>query len=234
MGIISQQVISEEKETLTFELSQEVTQVRFGINKKSGNISIDDVVVYGTGSIVEGETEETPETPDNGEVTPPTNGGTTTPDNTEKPGNGETTTPPTDSKPDADAYGELVVSGASSLEVGMSSTLQVTTKNGESISDATFTSSDQAALSVDNSGKVKALKEGTHVVSAAVMIDGKKYIGDKRIVVSPATEYPVTVFTETFSKIPEFAEGWETNLTAEDNYGKSAVKFTKQGQYIAN
>ena len=212
---------------------QTATKVKIVLETKGAfNVALDGVALTGTGSIVEGGTEETPETPDHEEVKPPTNGGTTTPDNTEKPGNGETTTPPTDSKPDADAYGELVISGASSLEVGMNSTLQVTTKNGESISDATFTSSDQAALSVDNSGKIKALKEGTHVVSAAAMIDGKKYIGDKRIVVSPATEYPVTVFTETFSKIPEFAEGWETNLTADDNYGKSAVKFTKQGQYI--
>ncbi len=198
-------------------IPQTAVQVKILLETKGAfNVSLDGITLSGTGSIIDDSTEETPDVPDNG--------GTETPDGG--------TTPPTESKPDTDAYGDLVVSGASSLEVGMSSTLQVAIKDGEAVSDATFTSSNQEALSVDNNGKVKAIKEGTHVVSATVTIDGKKYIGDKRIVVSPAAEYPVTVFKETFSKIPEFAEGWETDLTADDNYGKSAVKFTKIGQYI--
>ena len=217
---------------------QTATKVKILLETKGAfNVALDGVALTGTGSIVEGGTEETPETPDHEEVTPPANGGTTTPDNTEKPGNGETTTPPTESKPDADAYGELVISGASTLEVGMNSTLQVTNQEGQTVSDVKFESTVPSVLTVDQAGKMNAVAEGITQISATTMIDGKKYIGQKRIEVTKAGEYPVTVFDEGFKEFPNLPQGWSTNLADDDKYSGGniagpSLKFAKQGQYI--
>ena len=204
--IIFEDVITEEKETLTFDLSQAVTQVRFGIKKSLGNISIDDIAIYGTGTMGEDSTEETP-------------------------GNDS------ESKPEVDAYGELVVSGASTLEVGMTSTLQVTTTEGEVVSDVTFESTESNVLKVNDAGKMQALATGVSQVAATTMIDGKKYVGQKRIEVTESKDYPVTVFNEGFKDFPKLAEGWETNSTSDDKYNSGnvaapSVKFSKKGQYI--
>ena len=179
---------------------QTATKVKILLETKGAfNIALDGIVLTGTGPLVEGGTEETPETPDHEEVTPPTNG--------------ETTTPPTESKPDADAYGELVISGASTLEVGMNSTLQVTNQEGQTLSDVKFESTVPSVLTVDQAGKMNAVAEGITQISATTMIDGKKYIGQKRIDVTKAGEYPVTVFDEGFKEFPNLPQGWSTNLT---------------------
>lgn len=216
------EVISQDKQTLTVDLSESVTQVRFGINKKTGNIMLDDIAVYGNGSIVEDSTESTPDVPE-----------TETPETPDD----ETTTPPTESKPEVDAYGELVISGASTLEVGMNSTVQVTNKEGEVVSDVQFESTVPSVLTIDQAGKLKAVSEGITQISATTTIEGKKYIGQKRIEVTKAGEYPITVFTEDFKKFPQLLEGWETNLAEDDKYSGGnidgpSLKFTKQGQYI--
>ena len=171
-------------------IPQTATKVKIVLETKGAfNVALDGVALTGTGSIVEGETEETPEVPDSGEVTPPANGGTTTPDN--------------GSTPDVDAYGDLVISGASTLEVGMSSTLQVTTKDGETVSNMEFESTNPQYLTVNNAGKMNAISPGLTQVSVTAIIDGKKYIGQKPITVTEAVEYPVTVFEEGFKEFPK-------------------------------
>ena len=60
---ILSEVISQDKQTLTFELAQTVTQVQFMINKVVGNVMIDDVKVTTTSTSTDAELPSEP-TPD--------------------------------------------------------------------------------------------------------------------------------------------------------------------------
>ena len=60
---ILSEVISQDKQTLTFELAQTVTQVQFMINKVVGHVMIDDVKVTTTSTSTDAELPSEP-TPD--------------------------------------------------------------------------------------------------------------------------------------------------------------------------
>ena len=205
---------------------KEATQLQIVLEKRGAfNVALDGVKLTGVGSIVEGgdQLPDAPETdkPEQGE-----------PDQGVKPpANDET------QKPEVDAYGELVVSGASSLEVGMTSTVQTTTKEGDIVSDVKYESTNPDVLTIDDSGKIQALKEGITQIGAVAIINDKKYVGQKRLEVKEAADYPITVFEEGFKEFPTLQEGWQTNLSADDKYSGGneagpALKLTKQGQFV--
>ena len=186
---------------------KEATQLQIVLEKRGAfNVALDGVKLTGVGSIVEGgdQLPDAPETdkPEHGEPDQGVN----------PPANDET------QKPEVDAYGELVVSGASSLEVGMTSTVQTTTKEGDIVSDVKYESTNPDVLTIDDSGKIQALKEGITQIGAVAIINDKKYVGQKRLEVTTATDYPITVFEEGFKEFPTLQEGWQTNLSADDKY----------------
>ena len=205
---------------------KEATQLQIVLEKRGAfNVALDGVKLTGVGSIVEGgdQLPDAPETdkPEQGEPDQGVN----------PPANDET------QKPEVDAYGELVVSGASSLEVGMTSTVQTTTKEGDIVSDVKYESTNPDVLTIDDSGKIQALKEGITQIGAVAIINDKKYVGQKRLEVTTATDYPITVFEEGFKEFPTLQEGWQTNLSADDKYSGGneagpALKLTKQGQFV--
>ena len=205
---------------------KEATQLQIVLEKRGAfNVALDGVKLTGVGSIVEGgdQLPDAPETdkPEQGEPDQGVN----------PPANDET------QKPEVDAYGELVVSGASSLEVGMTSTVQTTTKEGDIVSDVKYESTNPDVLTIDDSGKIQALKEGITQIGAVAIINDKKYVGQKRLEVTTATDYPITVFEEVFKEFPTLQEGWQTNLSADDKYSGGneagpALKLTKQGQFV--